>query len=91
MAEHKLKTWPNHFAAVRDGRKRFEWRRDDRGFEVGDVLVLQEWDPTKRLYVFSEFAVGRINSVRVRVTYILRGGFDIPHGYVVMSIDPETP
>lgn len=45
MSEHVLKTWPGPFAAVRDGLKTFEWRRDDRGYEVGDVLRLREWDP----------------------------------------------
>ncbi len=42
---HALKCWPEPFAAVRDGRKRFEFRKDDRGFAVGDVLELKEWEP----------------------------------------------
>ena len=42
---HELKTWPEAWAAVRDGRKRFELRRDDRGFAVGDVLLLKLWRP----------------------------------------------
>lgn len=83
MAEHILKTWPNVFEAVKDGRKRFEWRRDDRGFEVGDVLVLQEYDPAR--LVQKAFPP----ELRVRVTYIARGLFEIPHGFCVMSIEPE--
>jgi Domain of unknown function (DUF3850) len=42
---HELKIWPDYFEAVRDGRKRFEIRRDDRGFAVGDVLLLREFVP----------------------------------------------
>lgn len=42
---HHLKTWPEPFQAVIDGRKRHEVRVDDRGFAVGDVLTLKEWDP----------------------------------------------
>jgi hypothetical protein len=42
---HKLKTWPPYFNEVLSGRKPFEWRIDDRDFEVGDTLVLQEYIP----------------------------------------------
>jgi hypothetical protein len=44
---HGLKTWPQFFQAILDGVKTFELRQDDRGFEVGDVLLLQEFDPYK--------------------------------------------
>jgi len=83
MKEHDLKTWPNEFSAVADGSKRFEWRRDDgRGFEVGDVLILHEWEPTPGKYT------GRV--LRATVTYLLRGpAFDAPSGYVIMSILPD--
>lgn len=42
---HELKTWPEFFAASRRGIKRFELRRADRDFHVGDELLLREWDP----------------------------------------------
>jgi hypothetical protein len=46
MKEHVLKCWPAEFEAIRVGRKTADVRIDDgRGFEVGDTLVLQEWDP----------------------------------------------
>ena len=45
MAVHDLKCWPPYFAAVLDGSKTFEVRRNDRGFAVGDTLLLQEWEP----------------------------------------------
>lgn len=43
---HVLKTWPEHFEAIVDGRKTVELRReDDKRFEVDDLLSLIEWDP----------------------------------------------
>jgi len=40
---HELKCWPEHFSAILDGTKTFELRLDDRGFEVGDLLILKEF------------------------------------------------
>jgi hypothetical protein len=78
--KHELKTWPEPFEAVWDERKRFEFRRDDRGFGVGDVLLLREFDPATQSYT------GR--SISALVLYISRGpDFGIPDGHVVMSLD----
>lgn len=58
---HALKTLPEYFEAVRSGAKTFELREDDRGFQVGDYLALNEWD--------GENYTGR--SQLVKVTYML--------------------
>lgn len=75
---HDLKCWNEPFEAMLNGRKTFEWRRDDRGYSVGDTLMLREWHPEANAYS------GR--AVSVKVTYLLRGAFNIPPGYVVMSV-----
>lgn len=41
---HELKILPKHFEEVLYGAKKFEIRKDDRGFCVGDKLVLKEWE-----------------------------------------------
>ena len=77
---HDLKTEPDCFEAVVQGRKWFEFRKDDRGFLVGDVLRLKE---------FSQRAGYSGRQLDVAVTYILPGpAFGVPLGYVVMSIAP---
>lgn len=77
---HLLKCWPEQFADVRAGRKTFEFRKDDRDFEVGDTLVLAEFDPAELQY--SGASENRL------VTHIMRTGFGLPNGYVVMSLAP---
>jgi hypothetical protein len=63
-ADHELKTWPLYFAAVIDGRKRFEYRAcTDRDFAVGQLLLLREWERSNQEYTGRE--------MRVRVTYCL--------------------
>jgi len=42
----ELKIWPDYFDAVKDRRKNFVFREvRDRDFNVGDVLILREYDP----------------------------------------------
>jgi hypothetical protein len=77
---HRLKTWPGPFRDVRSNAKTFEFRYDDRGFELGDVLELAEWDPSSGHYTGEE--------EKRSVTYILHGGrFGIPPGHCVMGIE----
>ncbi|MHC4644188.1 MAG: ASCH/PUA domain-containing protein [Planctomycetota bacterium] len=76
---HNLKTWPVSFEEIFQGRKRFEIRVDDRGFSVGDQLVLREWEPTTESYT------GR--QMRAAVTWKLIGTeWGLQEGYCVMSI-----
>lgn len=68
-AVHQLKTWPAAFAATWAGDKRYELRRDDRSFRVGDSLDLREWDPRTLDYSGRRITAG--------VTCITRAG-DFP-------------
>lgn len=78
---HRLKTWPEYFQSVLSGAKPFEVRKDDRGFAVGDFLILEEWEPNPEGYT------GNVHVVQV--TYVLRGGqFGVESGYVVLGIQP---
>ncbi len=78
---HNLKCWPTSFAAIADGDKTLELRVDDRdeGYEVGDFLLLQEFDPSD--YPGGSTYAGYSGSYAlVEVTHILRpedvfGGF----------------
>ncbi len=45
MATHELKVIPPYFAALVDGIKTFEVRKNDRAYQKGDMLELREWHP----------------------------------------------
>jgi hypothetical protein len=49
MTVHELKSWPEFFSAIETGEKTFELRRNDRNYQVGDVLVLREWKGSFRV------------------------------------------
>jgi len=62
--------------------KPFEVRKNDRDYQINDILWLKEFDPDKQEYTGNE--------CRRRVTYILHGGdFGIEKGYCVMGLSPE--
>jgi hypothetical protein len=88
--EHVLKCWPGPFAAIERGEKTHEFRRDDRGFQRGDVLRLLEWEPSGIETVVPNHCLhftGR--ELAVRVTWVTRyPDFEVPEGYAVMSIAP---
>lgn len=82
---HELKTWLNAFESVMTGVKTAEYRKNDRDYNIGDVLTLREWDPGAPTPEGSGQYTGR--EVMVIVTHILRGPqFEVPEGYAVMSI-----
>ena len=44
MEIHELKISPKYFDDVKLGNKRFEIRKDDRDFKVGDLITLREYE-----------------------------------------------
>jgi hypothetical protein len=77
---HCLKTWPKYYAAVVSGEKVFEIRKNDREFNVGDALVLQEFNPDTGMYTGE-----MITKV---ITYVSDCAPFLPDGFVAMSIAP---
>ena len=75
--EHELKIYPQYFEDVISGKKKFEIRKNDRKYRVGDILILKEWDNI-------EYS-GR--EARAEVIYLINDKFvGIQPGYVVMGI-----
>ncbi len=74
MVEHKLKTSPKFFQVIDNGQKTFEIRKNDRNFQVGDVVILQEFTSSKKY-------TGR--QLIITITYVTN--YQQKKGYVVFG------
>ena len=78
--KHELKCLPDFFVPIMLGYKNFEYRKNDRGYKNGDLLILKEWN--------GEVYSGR--EIYARVTYILYPeGIPMPPTFCIMSISIE--
>ena len=85
---HHLKTWPGEWEAVARGDKRHEVRKADRGFQVGDSLILREFIPTGEMTLEGESLGAYTGRDLLRkISYITPGGaWGLPAALCVLSI-----
>lgn len=77
--DHELKTWTDVFDEIVKGIKVHEFRKNDRDFQVGNILLLREFVPAGERYT------GR--NVLVKITSISFGPeWGIPFGFAAFSI-----
>lgn len=65
---HELKIWPIPFRAVLNGSKRYEVRKADRDFKLGDTFTLKEYLPDTEQFTGREF-MGRITYITEAETW----------------------
>lgn len=75
MKVHKLKILPEYYNAQIEEKKNFEIRKNDRNYQIGDWLLLKEYNP--KIKKFTE------RKVMVEVTYITN--YQQKDGYVVLG------
>lgn len=81
MRVHELKVVPQFWEGLAGATKTFEIRRNDRHFQVGDTLILREYD----------HSIGFVSeaTVTAKVSYILHAE-DFPaglrEGYVILGM-----
>ncbi len=82
MATHQLKVWSEYMDDLLNGSKTFELRFNDRNFQVGDFLLLMEYDKENQQYLGRELSV--------KITYVLDNSvFDaLKEGYLILGIQP---
>ena len=76
METHRLKIKSDHFSAVINKTKTAEIRYNDRNYQVGDILILNEID---------ENGVFTGNNCVVIVTHVLDDNQYLQTGYVMLS------
>lgn len=91
MTTHEVKSWAHFFDAIADGRKSYDLRKDDRGYNIGDVLVLCRYDIVEGKYTGEKCCV--------TVTYITNNQHPcayssavLPHDYCILGYNagPHT-
>ena len=81
---HKIKIQESYADAIVEGRKTFEVRLNDRGYNAGDFVQFQVVE--QRLSVLCN-TTHKLNNMQFVITYVYSGkGLD--SGYVVFGIKP---
>ena len=83
MKIHELKIHLKYYKDILSGTKRFEWRKNDRDFQVGDIIQFR---------ILGKTLFGREHSILgndlFQITYVLKDvpELGLPEGYCVLSI-----
>lgn len=74
----EVKVLPEFYEELRMHRKTFEIRKDDRDYQVGDILVLREWNGKE--YTGSK--------TKREITYILRNAeeYGLKEGFCILAL-----
>ena len=74
---HNLKSETEYYQASEKGIKQFELRKNDRNYQVGDMVYLEE--------VVNGVYTGR-KLYPMQIKYILKGGkYGLEEGYVIIG------
>ena len=75
---HKIKLQKEFADAVLSGDKCFEIRKNDRGYQKGDMVQFQVMDGFFEVY-------NPLNKITYEITYVING-WGLENGYVVFGI-----
>jgi hypothetical protein len=81
MNVHNLKCLPQYFLPLSQEIKTFEYRKNDRNYQIGDWLIIHEYDDQISGKIgYTGKSVSRI------ITYILQDVMNLPKGYCILGI-----
>lgn len=83
---HQVKSWSHFYDAIRAGLKKHDLRKNDRDYQIGDVLVLNRYDNVRGIYTGDK--------TRVLITYMTSTRYPcayssavLPPDYVILSLE----
>lgn len=79
MKIHELKIAPKYYKEVLAGFKKVEVRLNDRDYQVGDVLFLNEWSRVTKRYTGGQ--------VRRKITQVYKDLPGLKQDYVLLQIE----
>lgn len=79
MKTHFIKTINPYFQYAWEWRKPFEVRLNDRDYQYGDKVVLQEYDEMKKKY--------GIREIHGTINFVLYGYYAVKEDHVIFSYE----
>lgn len=93
MRTHELKSWTPFFVQLLAGTRTHELRRNDRGYAIGDRLVLREYDQTAGAYTGRTLTVAVTSMTSLSEPCAVSGDGLHPNFCIlsVQRVDAATP
>lgn len=85
MTIHTIKSWPRFFEPICAGTRTHELRRNDRGYAVGDLADLHEFDPHAQTFT-GRTARAEITSITSTVEPCAVSGEALHPDFCILSI-----
>lgn len=86
MTVHRVKSWPWFFEPMVNRVKKHDMRTTDRDYKVGDVLLLQEFDPRTGHYTGREHSM-TITYITSRDTPCALSSNGLAQDHVILSVE----
>lgn len=85
---HYVKSWVPFFQAFKNGDKKHDMRDlKDRVYKVGDIMMLQEYDPFNGTYTGDELSM-RITYITSKETPCAFSSSALDGNYCILSLEP---
>lgn len=86
MTTHHVKSWAHLFDAIVSGAKAYDLRKNDRDYQVGDIVWLNQYDNIKGVYT-GRVAKRTISYMTNNVTPCAVSSAVLPNDYCILGFE----